>query len=170
MSILKFVHNNKRHHLYEMYAYLADPNKTTTDSFIGFNVNPANPIPEMDLIQNYYHYPSWDYSHKTYQQIILSFDDFITKDNPFIRTVCTQVGFILRDNDPRQIFASIHFIGTNNIHCHYMLNYVDIMGNLYRQSYSIHHYRLLINDVLFKYNFPLIKAKELDITSSQCQM
>ena len=157
MSILKFEPRNKRHHLHEMYAYLINPNKTTNNSFIGFYVNPYNPIPEMQLVQNYYHYPYWDSSYKTYQQFIFSFDEFIDKDTPFIRNICTEIGFVLLNNEQRQAFASIHFNGTKNVHCHYMMNYIDIKGKAYRQNYSIYHYQTQVNSILAKYNFPPIK-------------
>lgn len=159
MSILIFEPRNRRHHLHEMYAYLVDHNKTTQDSFIGFNVNPYNPVPEMQLVQNYHHYPFWDVAYKTYQQIIFSFDNFIKEDNPFLKPICTEIGLVLLGNDQRQLFAAIHFNGTKNIHCHYMLNYIDIHGKAYRQKYKIHHYQILINEILSKYNFPLINIK-----------
>ena len=157
MSILKFVYKNKRHDLYEMYNYLINPAKTSYDSFIGFNVNPVNPIPEMQLVQNYYHYPYRDNSYKTYQQVIFSFDNYIDGQFLPIRDICVEIGLALLGDEQRQIFASIHFFGTSSIHCHYMINYVDINGNLYRQKYSIYYYKTKINTILSKYRLPLIK-------------
>ena len=62
--------------------------------------------------------------------------------------------------DKRQVFGAIHYLNTDKIHCHYMINYVGIDGTLYRQNYSVYHYRDLVNAILQEYGLnPISKVQ-----------
>ena len=155
MSILKFVGSTPRN-LQEMFDYMTDEDKTNETCLFGIGVNPANAVYEMQLVQRLN--GRYNLIHE-YKQIIFSFDDSLNSDVDLIKEVCQRIGEILIV-DNRQVFGAIHGLGTNRIHCHYMINYVGIDGQLFKQIYSVHHYKKLVNDILLDYGLTPINYFE----------
>lgn len=151
MSILKF-ENRTPKSLEEMYNYMIDPQKTQGTKFLGIGVNPSAPVEEMRFVQEIY--GREDLLHP-YVQIIFSCDKNVEKSKEELYEICMQIGQLLI-SDNRQVFGAIHYYGTNNIHFHYMINYVGMNGSLYRQNHHVHHYMYLVNEVLKKHNLQLI--------------
>lgn len=153
MSILKFENRTPRS-LSKMYEYMIDPQKTDVSAIFGIGVNPSNAVNEMKFIQNLYR--KENLTHE-YLQIIFVFDVGVKAEMSLIREVCERIGAVLV-TDKRQVFGAIHYLGkeANHISCHYMVNYVGIDGVLYKQKYSVVHYKKLVNQILSEYGFNLI--------------
>ena len=152
MSILKFEDRTPRS-LSEMYDYMCDPEKTGREGMFGIGVNPCAPAQEMQFVQDVYYRE--DLAHP-YVQVILSFDVGISLKLAELQEVCMEVGQALI-TDERQVFGAIHSLGTGNVHCHYMINYVGISGALYRQGHHVNYYKRKINEVLASHGLSPIK-------------
>lgn len=151
MSILKFVHSTPRA-LTDMYAYLTDINKTDYEHIFGIGVNPRHAVEEMTYVHNLYRRKHLLHQYK---QVIFSFDKGLSIDDSLLKIICMDIGKILLFDD-RQIIAAIHYKNTNHIHCHYLINYLSIQGEYYRQKQSVYAYKIMINQLLMKYNIPNI--------------
>ena len=147
MSILKFEHRTPRN-LQEMYDYMLDSRKTSIQWIFGIGVNPANAVEEMRFVQKIYGY--WNLLHE-YKQIIFCFDVGLKLDGNLIIEICYRIGKILQFGDRRQILGAIHGVGTEKIHCHYMVNYVGVDGWLFHQKYSVVYYKAKVNEILTEY-------------------
>ena len=152
MSIDRFVPETPKS-LQEMSDYLSDPRKTTTDSFIGIGVNPKNMVEEMQFVQDVYSHKQFRHP---YVQNIFAFDVDTKLDMETLREICTRIASVLV-NDERQVAGVIHFENDHRIACHYIINYVGMDGSLYRQQYSVEHYRKKINEILEEYGLQPIK-------------
>ena len=66
--------------------------------------------------------------------------------------------------DRRQVFAAIHYLGkaAQKIHCHYMINYVSVDGELYSQTYSLRQYKKAVNAIIVPYGLNPIKMFDVD--------
>lgn len=146
MSILKLEDRTPRS-LYEMQNYLIDSDKTDCDGIFGIGVHPQYAAEEMELVQQLFY--KTNLTHP-YVQRIFAFDVGIDLPILLLRNICMEVGYALLV-DHRQVLGAIHYKETNKVHCHYMINYIDIEGNLYRQTYSIYTYKILVNQVLARY-------------------
>ena len=153
MSVL-VLENRTPRSLEGMYEYLSNPQKTNGKGMFGLGVNPGAPVPEMQFVQDIYHKD--DLSHP-YSQVILSFDKDIPLDFPEIQDICMEVGQVLT-SDERQVFGAIHSQGTDNLHCHYMINYVGIDGRLYRQGHHVNYYKREVNEILEAHGLNPIKV------------
>ena|GEM_PF-856277 len=151
MSILKYENRTPRN-IQKMYEYMIDSNKTDDRGIFGLGVNPYNAANEMLLVQFAHGKP---YLPHEYVQVIFAFDVGITLDIEVIREICIKIGSVLVI-DERQVFGAIHYLNTDKIHCHYMINYVGIDGSLHRQGYSVCHYRDLVNEILQEYGLNLV--------------
>lgn len=152
VSILKFEDRTRRD-LKGMIDYMCDSAKTDLNGIFGLGVNPENAFGEMKLVQNVYHR---DCLLHEYVQVIFCFEQGITEDISFLREVCVKIGQVLI-TDVRQVLGAIHYLGTDKIHCHYLINYVGIDGTLYRQRYSVLYYKMLVNKILSDYGLQPIK-------------
>lgn len=159
MAILKFEPRTPKS-LSEMYTYLIDPNKTSKEYWIGIGVNPQYAVEEMTFVQKCFYKENLTH---TYVQVILSFGR-ISIGLDVVKNICEKVGLIL-GFDERQVFGAIHFNNLQNVHCHYLLNYVNVKGELYRQNYSVVWYKKIINDILTEYPISLIYYNELKTVS-----
>ncbi len=146
MSILKFENRTPRS-LEEMYRYLTDPTKTDARGLIGIGINPYNPVAEMRLIQSIYFRENLSHD---YVQIIFAFDVGIEINIETLREICIRIAKFLVP-DRRQIFGTIHYLNTDKIHCHYIINCVGIDGNLYQQGHSVRSYKKQVNEILNDY-------------------
>lgn len=156
MSILKFENRTPRP-LEDMCVYMRDPLKTDVYGVFGIGlINPYNAETEMRFIQNFYRQDNLTYE---YLQIIFCFDKGIESDIGTLREVCEKIGQVLI-TDKRQVLGAIHYLSTDKIHCHYLINYVGIDGTLYQQKFSVLHYKKLVNAILIAYDFQPIKCKE----------
>ena len=156
MSILKYEYRTPRT-IQKMYEYLTNSKKTDARGIFGLGVNPFNAANEMLFVQ--FVHGKLYLSHE-YVQVIFAFDIGITLDIEVIREICIKIGRVLV-TDERQVFGAIHYLNTDKIHCHYLINYVGIDGSLYRQSYSVYHFRESINKILQEYG--------LNVVGSICQ-
>ena len=147
MSILKFESSTPRN-LQDMYSYMIDREKTAPQFIFGIGVNPINAVQEMKLIQHIHGY--YNLVHE-YKQVIFCFDTGVKLEESLIKKICWRIGEVLNFGDKRQIVGAIHGIGTDRIHCHYMINYVGIDGALLRQKYSVIHYKNKVNELLQEY-------------------
>ena len=152
MSILKFENRTPRN-LQQMYDYLFDYKKTDIYGIFGIGLNPLTAVADMKFMQ--YLYPRPHLTHE-YVQVIFSFDRGIDLNIIKLREICIKIGRVLI-TDKRQVFGAIHYLNTDKIHCHYMINYVGIDGTLYRQNYSVYHYRDLVNEILQEYGLNPIR-------------
>ena len=151
MSILKFENRTPRN-LQQMYDYMCDEQKTDFYGIFGIGLNPLTAVSDMKFMQYLYH--RQELSHE-YVQVIFSFDRGIDLNIIKLREICERIGKVLT-TDKRQVFGAIHYLNTDKIHCHYMINYVGTDGTLYRQNYSVYHYRDLVNAILQEYGLNLI--------------
>lgn len=154
MLILKFENRTPRS-LEEMQQYLTDPVKTDAGGLIGLGVNPFNPVAEMRFVQSLYY--KENLSHD-YVQVILAFDVGIKIDIVTLREICMRIAEVLII-DRHQVFGAIHYLNTDKIHCHYIINYVSIEGNLYQQGRSVQFYKKQINEILLDYRLTPIYFK-----------
>ena len=149
MSILKFEDRTPRK-LEAMCQYLCDPNKTDKAGVFGIGVNPYNAASEMRLVQNIYHQENLTHE---YVQVIFCFDMGVSAPLELLREVCMKIGQVLI-TDKRQVLGAIHYLDNpEKIHCHYMINYVGLDDSLYRQKYSVFHYKNQVNKILVEYGF-----------------
>ena len=153
MSVLKFENRTPRS-LDEMYEYMRDPEKTGGEGMLGIGVNPCAPVQEMQFIQDIY--DREDLAHP-YVQVILSFDAGISLELPELQEMCMEIGQVLIA-DERQVFGAIHTLGTDNLHCHYMINYVGMDGALYRQEHHVNYYKRKVNEILKSHGLKPVKV------------
>lgn len=146
MSILNFENRTPRT-LQGMYDYLVDINKTDNLGVFGLGVNPKYAVMEMDFVQKVYFQEQL--SHP-YVQVIFSFDVGVALDILALRKICIEIGNCLV-TDERQVLGAIHYKDTDKKHCHYMINYVGMRGNLYRQGHSVIFFKERTNRVLERY-------------------
>ena len=146
MSILNFENRTPRS-LEAMYEYITDREKTDPYATFGIGVNPRYAVREMQFVQDLYFR---DYIVHPYIQVIFCFDVGVSFSTPMLREICMEIGYCLVLDD-RQIVGAVHYKDTEKKHCHYLINYVGIRGNLYRQEHSIIFYKQRVNQVLLKY-------------------
>lgn len=149
MSILKYLYRNQRTSPVEMYSYLANPEKTDVNGLIGYGLNPLYAAEEMLFLQHLYHFEGSCHS-RLYQHVIFAFDVDLHLPFGLIRQIAYEIGLALL-TDERQMLGAIHFKNTDKIHCHYMMNYINMDGQLYRQNHPLHYYKNRVNAVLQKY-------------------
>ena len=65
--------------------------------------------------------------------------------------ICVRIGNILMMGDKRQVLGAIHGVGSEKVHCHYLINYVGIDGQLLKQDYSVIYYKDKVNEILQEY-------------------
>lgn len=153
MSILVFERHTPRR-LEEMYFYMVDPMKTSPQGLFGIGVTVENAVNQMKFVQNVHKFENLLHE---YVQVIFCFDVGVRANIGLLREVCERIGQVLI-TDKRQVFGAIHYLDKpDKIHCHYMINFVGIDGSLYRQNYSVKHYKLLINEILSDYDMSPIK-------------
>lgn len=157
VSILKFEPRTPRS-LEDMISYLADRNKTTEDGIFAIGCNPIHAALEMQFVQRLYFY---DNLVHPYVQVIFAFDVGINLSLSLLRQIAIEIGQVLIV-DRRQVFGAIHYLNTDKKHCHYILNYVSVLGELYRQNYSLWHYKQAVNEILGSYSLGLIKVYSND--------
>ena len=85
-----------------------------------------------------------------YVQVIFAFDVGIEICIETLREICIRIAEVLSP-DRRQIFGAIHYLNTDKIHCHFLINYVSIDGALYQQGYSVRSYKKQVNEILNDY-------------------
>lgn len=146
MSILKF-ENRTPKDLNSMVAYLTNESKTTAEGIFGIGIDPADAVNQMRFVHNVYGYR--ELSHE-YLQIIFCFDVGVNLNIWQLREICEKIAWVLI-TDERQVFGAIHYLNTEKIHCHYLINYVGINGSLYNQNYSVIHYKKMVNEILKLY-------------------
>ena len=158
MSILKFENRTPRN-LQKMYKYLCNPQKTNIYGIFGIGLNPMAAVADMKFMQNLY--GQHRLTHE-YFQVIFTFDKGLLLDIIKAREICIKIGEVLI-TDKRQVFGAIHYLNKDaqKMHCHYLINYVGTDGSLYRQSYSVYHFRESINKILQEYG--------LNVVGSICQ-
>lgn len=160
MSILKYERRTPKS-LQKMYDYLVDPQKTDSNYVFGIGVNPRYAVTEMEYVQNLYRKNE---IYHPYIQIIFAFDPGIILPPAYIRDICISIGYCLV-SDERQVLGAIHYKDTDKVHCHYMINYVNINGVLYRQDYFIFHYYKKVNEVLKAYKLNTLPTYEDNINT-----
>lgn len=144
-----------------MIFYLTDDTKTNRDGIFAIGCNPFSASLEMEFVQRIFFR---DQLAHPYLQVIFAFDTEIDLPFSLIRNISIAIGYCLL-YDRRQLLGAIHFLDKPNmIHCHYLINFVGIDGSLYRQKYSLRHYKTYINDLLNLHNLNPIKIN-LDDTS-----
>lgn len=154
MSILVFEPRTPRR-LEEMYSYLSDSAKTSWDGMFGIGVTVGEAVTQMRFIQNLYKFENLLHE---YFQVIFCFDVGVMVNLGFLRGVCERIGRVLI-TDERQVFGAIHYLDKpDKIHCHYIINFVGIDGALYRQKFSLQHYRQRVNAILMEYSLSLIRS------------
>ena len=164
MSILKFERRTPRS-LQEMYDYLTDPHKTNETYIFGIGCNPIAAVSEMQFVKNIFY--KNHYKHP-YIQVIFSFDRGLNLHYYQIKQICFEIGkALLLENDKRQIFAAIHLLGKDqdNIHCHYLINSVNINGKPYDQAHHLNFYKKRINNILRYYGLTPIVMYESNVVS-----
>ena len=155
MSILKFENRTPRN-LQKMYKYLCNPQKTNIYGIFGIGLNPMAAVADMKFMQNLY--GQHRLTHE-YFQVIFTFDKGLFLDIFKAREICIKIGEVLI-TDKRQVFGAIHYLNKDaqKMHCHYLINYVGTDGSLYRQKYSVYHYRNLINGILKEYGLNPVES------------
>ena len=157
VSILKFEPRTPRS-LEDMILYLTDRSKTTEDGIFAIGCNPVQAALEMEFVQRLFFYENLVHP---YVQVIFAFDVGINLSLSLLRQIAIEIGQVLIV-DRRQIFGAIHYLNTDKKHCHYLLNYVSVNGELYRQNYSLWHYKQAVNKILCSYSLELIKVYSND--------
>lgn len=153
LSILKFEHRTSRS-LEDMILYLADKSKTTEDGLFGIGCNPSYVVLEMEFVQRIF---SQEQLVHQYVQVIFAFDVGISLPLLLLRNIAIEIGQALI-SDRRQVFGAIHYLDKpDKVHCHYLINYVSVDGALYRQNYSLWHYKTKVNEILSLYNLNPIR-------------
>lgn len=148
-----------------MVLYLTDENKTSMDGIFGIGCNPTYATLEMEFLQRIFFHDKLDHP---YIQVIFAFDVGLNLPLNFLRTISIEIGFELI-SDRRQVFGAIHYLDKpEKIHCHYLINFVGIDGSLYRQRYSLWHYKTAVNKILIAYNLTPIKMYINDKFALHC--
>lgn len=155
MSILKF-ENRTPKTLQEMYDYMTDATKTNEDGIFGIGCNPNYAVSEMEFVEKIY---LREKILHPYFQVIFAFDVGVKTPLNTLKEVCIKIGKLLSQNQ-HQVFGAIHHLNTDKIHCHFLINYVSINGELYRQEKSIFYYKQEINKILKTYGLNEIKFGE----------
>lgn len=155
MSILKF-ENRTPKTLQEMYDYMTDTTKTNEDGIFGIGCNPNYAVSEMEFVEKIY---LREKILHQYLQVIFAFDVGVKTPLNTLKEVCIKIGKLLSQNQ-HQVFGAIHHLNTDKIHCHFLINYVSINGELYRQEKSIFYYKQEINKILKTYGLNEIKFGE----------
>ena len=151
MSVLK-IENRTPRTLEEMQDYMSDDKKVMPNGTFGIGVNPSAPAYEMKLVQDIYHKEALTHE---YVQMIFAFDVDIELEPQKIREICQRIAAVLV-LDERQVYAAIHQ-DTKKIHCHFMINYVGVNGDLYRQGHYVNYYKQCVNNILLEYELNPIK-------------
>lgn len=147
MSILKFVPQYTQP-LVDMFNYLVNPDKTSTDLIIGLGVNPRCAMEEMNIASLLWEH---DENQRSYWQIILSFDANVQSILPItvIKEIATRVGELFCAE--HQVLAVIH-TDKPNLHCHYLIYSLNIIqGTQFRQQKSLYYYKQAVNQILMQY-------------------
>lgn len=140
--------------------YLADKHKTTEDGIFGIGCNPSYAALEMEFVQRIFFY---DCIVHPYLQVIFAFDVGIDLPIKLLKKISVEIGQVLI-LDRRQVFGAIHYLDKpDKIHCHYIINYVSVDGELYRQNYSLWHYKKAVNKILVSYTLKPIIMHDSDI-------
>lgn len=151
MSYFKFVNQNPRT-LFGIINYATNEEKTNKTLIYGFGIDPAHAFEEMDAVKQMWHQTSG----RQYKHFIFSFDSNIDLPNNILMNIGCDIGAYFANE--YQILMAIHF-NTNNIHIHYVLNTVNMFTG---RKFSItkrdmYNYKLYINQILQRYNLPLIE-------------
>ena len=152
MSILKYVSSNSRQSLAAMYQYLTDKEKTDLrHGLIGYGLNPQYADKEMAFVQRLHHFEG-SFHVKQYQHVIFAFDVGVCYQYSLdlIYRISNEIGWAILP-DRRQMLGAIHYKNTDKVHCHYMMNYINLDGDLYRQQHPLHYYKNRVNAVLQAY-------------------
>ena len=159
MSILKFETRTPRT-LRGMYNYLLDPTKTTEEGIFTIGCNPRFVVEEFEFVQKVY---LREQITHPYLQVIFSFDKNMTLPLYVIKEISMKIGQVLIV-DRRQVFAAIHYLGkaAQKIHCHYMINYISVDGELYSQTYSLRKYKNAVNAIVVPYGLQPIEMFEVE--------
>ena len=157
VSILKFEPRTPRP-LEDMISYLTDSTRTTEDGIFAIGCNPLHAALEMEFVQRLFFYENLVHP---YVQVIFAFDVGVNLSLSLLRQIAIEIGQVLIV-DRRQGFGAIHYLNTDKKHCHYLLNYVSVLGELYRQNYSLWHYKQAVNEILGSYSLNLIKTYASD--------
>ena len=154
MSILKFETRTPKS-LSEIYSYLTDKKKTDINGIFGIGCNPETAVSDMEFIQKLYYHDNLPHP---YLQVIFSFDRKMKLPFHSIKNICFQIGNVLII-DKRQVFGAIHYLGkdSENIHCHFIINFIGIEGTKYKQWFSLRHYKISVNKILTFYGLEKIK-------------
>lgn len=153
MSILKF-ENRTPKTLREMYDYMTDVTKTNEEGIFGIGCNPNFVVSEMEFVQKSF---LREKILHPYLQVIFAFDVGIRTPLNSLREICIKIGELLSQNQ-YQVFGAIHYLDTDKIHCHFMINYISINGELYRQKESLFSYKKKVNEILQAYGLNRIKS------------
>ena len=127
-----------------MVAYLVDETKTSEDGIFGIGCNPSFAATEIHFVQKIFFREQLAHP---YLQVIFAFDQGLVLPINRLRHIAIEIGQILV-SDQRQIFGAIHYRNTDKIHCHYLINFVNVFGELFQQKFSLWHYKCQINKVL----------------------
>ena len=152
MSILKFENRTPRT-LQDMYDYMLDSKKTDALGVFGLGINPQYAVMEMEFVQGLHFHEQLAHP---YVQVIFAFDVGIALDILALRQICMEIGYCLM-TDERQMLGAVHYKGTDRKHCHYLINYVGMNGNLYRQGSSVIFYKERVNSVLERHGLCPVK-------------
>ena len=151
LSILKFEPRTPRS-LEDMLLYLMDENKTSEDGIFGLGCNPAFAALEFNFVQKIFFREQ--IAHP-YLQVIFAFDQGLVLPINRLRKIAIEIGQVLV-SDQRQVFGAIHYLNTAKIHCHYLINFVNVFGELYQQKLSLWHYKRNVNEILDSHGLSLI--------------
>lgn len=151
MSILNFENRTPRT-MRAMYEYMVDYRKTDSEGVFGLGVNAYRAVEEMEFVQRVYFR---DYIKHPYIQMIFAFDMGVLLDMASMRRICMEIGECLL-LDERQVLGAIHYKNTDKVHCHYMINYVGMKGQVYRQEMSVIFFKDRVNGILAKNGLKLI--------------
>ena len=157
MSYFRVIHENPRT-LFGVVKYVKNENKTDSATMDGFGVLPESAFEEMDIVKKIYNQADG----RQYKHFVFSFDSNITLPIETLKEICYQIGCYYAND--YQILSAIHF-DTNNIHCHYILNTVNMFdGTKFSMSKGdIYDYKKYINQILESYNLSKIELYDNNI-------
>lgn len=135
-----------------MISYLVDETKTSTAGIFGIGCNPDFAALEFNFVQKIFFREQ--ISHP-YLQVIFAFDQGLVLPINRLRHIAIEIGKILV-SDQRQIFGAIHYRNTNKIHCHFLINLVNVFGKLFQPKFSLWHYKCQVNEILDSYGLSRI--------------
>lgn len=135
-----------------MIAYLVDETKTSKDGIFGIGCNPSFAALEFSFVQKIFFREQLTHP---YMQVIFAFDQGIVLPIKRLRQISIAIGQVLV-SDQRQIFGAIHYINTDKPHCHYLINFVNVFGELFQQKFSLWHYKCQVNEILDSYGLSRI--------------